>query len=609
MEAYWTAIRKPRQMPPPPVVRVRGRRLKSPVDYDVVVCGGTLGLFLALALQLRGCSVCVVERRRVEGRSQEWNISRHELQVLLDMQLVNAEELKAAIATEYNPARIAFHECFEMWIEDVLNLGIVPRTLLASMKARFLEAGGIIREHTSFNSAEVDNDGVAISLSLGADAEAITAADTNRPLATYPPADDAAPLPRSLRPASHPPPTHGSHDDDSAAAPSNGAGPRGAAQSSGAPAAGKQLEIRARLLVDCMGHWSPIVKQMRGVQRPEGMCLVVGGCTSGFTPTTNRRGDFLRTVTDAEDDMQLMWQAFPAAGGRDRTVYMFAYADADKRRPSIESMLDRYFELLPRVCGMPLDFLSFKRFLFAGLPSYGSSPLRPGFDRVLQVGDASSSSSPISFGGFGTMLRHLPRLTDGISSALQQDRLSRKHLMFLQPYQPSLSVSWLFQRAMSLRPGQLRAPQKRKGASRKGWLAPNHINKLLCCNFQVMQLLGEGVVRRFVQDTCQWGPLSLTMAAMLLRNPLLIMRVVAQVGPRMLFQWFGHYATLTLYAFMARVGPLLRRLPRLGQSWWLARMQEAWTYGAGLDWKGPKQGGAEDQPQRYPPAALQSGST
>lgn len=35
----------------------------------------------AACLQLRGCSVCIVERRRVEGRSQEWNISRHELQV------------------------------------------------------------------------------------------------------------------------------------------------------------------------------------------------------------------------------------------------------------------------------------------------------------------------------------------------------------------------------------------------------------------------------------------------------------------------------------------------------------------------------------------------
>ena len=49
-----------------------------------------------------------------------------------------------------------------------------------------------------------------------------------------------------------------------------------------------------------------------------------------------RKGDFLRTITDAEDDLQLMWQAFPAAGGRERTIYMFAYCDADKRRPSLE---------------------------------------------------------------------------------------------------------------------------------------------------------------------------------------------------------------------------------------------------------------------------------
>ena len=36
------------------------------------------------------------------------------------------------------------------------------RVLLASMRQRFLEAGGVIREHTSFLGAEVCNDGVAI---------------------------------------------------------------------------------------------------------------------------------------------------------------------------------------------------------------------------------------------------------------------------------------------------------------------------------------------------------------------------------------------------------------------------------------------------------------
>jgi hypothetical protein len=47
----------------------------------VIMCGGTLGICVALALQQQGYRVAVVERRRVEGRLQEWNSSRHEMQV------------------------------------------------------------------------------------------------------------------------------------------------------------------------------------------------------------------------------------------------------------------------------------------------------------------------------------------------------------------------------------------------------------------------------------------------------------------------------------------------------------------------------------------------
>ena len=36
------------------------------------------------------------------------------------------------------------------------------------------------------------------------------------------------------------------------------------------------------------GHWSPIVRQMRGSSKPDGMCLVVGSCASGFPPEQNR---------------------------------------------------------------------------------------------------------------------------------------------------------------------------------------------------------------------------------------------------------------------------------------------------------------------------------
>lgn len=50
-------------------------------DYDVIMCGGTLGIMVALTLQQQGFRVAVVEKRVVQGRVQEWNTSRHECQV------------------------------------------------------------------------------------------------------------------------------------------------------------------------------------------------------------------------------------------------------------------------------------------------------------------------------------------------------------------------------------------------------------------------------------------------------------------------------------------------------------------------------------------------
>ena len=47
------------------------------------------------------------------------------------------------------------------------------------------------------------------------------------------------------------------------------------------------------------------------------------------------------------------------------------------------------------------------------------SPLKPAWDRVLQIGDASGIQSPLSFGGFGAMTRHLARLRQAILEALE----------------------------------------------------------------------------------------------------------------------------------------------------------------------------------------------
>lgn len=40
-------------------------------------------------------------------------------------------------------------------------------------------------------------------------------------------------------------------------------------------------------------------------------------------------------------------QAFPAKDPRERTTYMFSYLDADEGRPSLEAMMEVYWQTMP----------------------------------------------------------------------------------------------------------------------------------------------------------------------------------------------------------------------------------------------------------------------
>lgn len=225
-----------------------------------------------------------------------------------------------------------------------------------------------------------------------------------------------------------------------------------------------------------MGHGSPLVQQARRGQRPDSVCLVVGSCAQGFPP--NLTGDLMVSLTPLQNQCQYFWEAFPAREGR--TTYLFTYVDVDPARPSLEQLFAEYLRLLPAYQGIELAQVQFKRALYGFFPCYQQSPLQLPWNRMLPVGDSSGSQSPLSFGGFGAMVRHLGRLSTGIDQALRQECLQRDHLALLQPYQPSLSVTWLFQRAMSARVEQS--------------LAPDQINQLLGAVFQSMaQFGGSGV--------------------------------------------------------------------------------------------------------------------
>ena len=466
----------------------------SSSEFDVIICGGTLGILLATGLQQNGFNIAVLEKGKLRGREQEWNISRQELLDLVEMGLLTEAELESAIASSYNPARVAFHQGIELWVRDVLNIGVDPVILLDLLKNKFLNYGGTLLEKTAFLGANIHPNGVTLKTD-------------GKPLTT-------------------------------------------------------------RLLVDAMGHFSPIVKQARKGEKPEGTCIVVGSCAAGYPH--NETGDLLASFTPIQNQCQYFWEAFPAKDGR--TTYLFSYLDAEPDRPSLEFFMDEYFRLLPEYQQVELSQLDFKRVLFGFFPAYRKSPLRVPWSRVLPIGDSSGIQSPVSFGGFGAMIRHLSRLTTGVTEALNADALSQTDLALLQPYQPNISVTWLFQRTMSV------------GINQN--LSSNQINELLSGVFTAMNELGDDVLKPFLQDVVQFSGLSQTLALTAVKRPDLVLPVIPQVGIPPLLDWLVHYLNLGLYSGLSEVSqPLLPTLKNLSpeQRYRLHRLVEAWQYGCGKD--------------------------
>ncbi|MBL1209154.1 FAD-binding oxidoreductase [Geminocystis sp. GBBB08] len=459
-------------------------------DFDLIICGGNLGIFLATTLQKKGYKIAVIEKGILQGRDQEWNISRHELNCLLELELVTFEELETMIFTEYNPARVSFYQGYELWVKNILNVGISPKLLIAKLQKKFLEWGGIILENTNFKNAVIKENGVIIKTD--------------------------------------------------------------------------KQELKTRLLIDCMGHFSPIIKQLRKAQKPEGVCLVVGSCGKGFT--NNETGDLIVSFTPIQNQCQYFWEAFPAKDGR--TTYLFTYVDAHPDRISLTELMNEYLRLLPEYQQIELESIDFQRFLFGFFPAYRQSPIKMTWDRILAVGDSSGSQSPVSFGGFGAMMRHLSRLTNAIDSALKCDSLRAKDLGLIQPYQPNISVTWLFQKTMSV--------------DMNTQANPNQINNLMSGVFEVMDKLGDDVLKPFLQDVVQFSGLTKTLP---LVNPQLVLPLLPQVGLPILLDWFKHYANLGIYSGLYPLAKSLQPFTKNltpQQKYYYHRWLDIWQYGAGF---------------------------
>ena len=536
-DAVWEQVRS-QSLPQREVLDSTITGLGAAPEWDGVIAGGTLGIVLGLALVQKGWRILVVERGALQGRDQEWNSSRLELRELIELGLLTAEELEGAIASEYNPVRIKFDGGKDYWVRDVLNVGVSPATLLQVLKEKFVAAGGVLWEKTAFESATVHPDGVSLILRKLGD-RAPGGAGGQGSTGAYKNIGDGVKTDGELSPFE---------------------------------------QVKTGLFMDAMGHFSPVVRQVRGETQPDGICLVVGTCATGDIGEfgTNKTADLIATTGpitgNKKSAYQYFWEAFPASSGR--TTYLFTYLDASRDRPTLKDMFRDYYQQMPAYQGIAenpdqaWESLEVQRALFGMFPSYKNSPLQARCDRLIFVGDSSGCQSPLSFGGFAALLRHLPRLVVGIDDALKANQLDKKTLNNLQPYQPNLSVTWLFQQAMSVKPGDTPNPQG--------------INILLDRVFGEMAIAGDPVLKPFLQDVVQFPALSIALMRTAIADPLMVAGLVPRLGFPALAGWMGHYLRLGLYDALDRTVGQWDDAENLRSR----QRRAAWRYGSGRDYQG-----------------------
>lgn len=538
------------------------------MDYDVVILGGTLGIFYGMALQLKGLKVCVVSPRDLKGQDQEWNVAKDDLLELQRLSILSSGDIDACVTTVFDGTRVGFKNRevtpltgglrenegtgFECYLNGVLNLGVSPRVIIERTARNFKAIGGVVRERCPLG-------GVAVSPQVGCAVD----------LGSYNPDEQVEP-------------------------------------------------ITAKLVLDCMGYGSPVARQQRYGQRPDSMCMVFGSSAGGYNADRNRFADAMYSFNGLQDfgsngNHQYFWETFPvgtkltppqrsdkewfdkvAFGNlKDvptqgqvtsdvKTTYMFTYIDANKKRPSLESLMDDYFKLLPeyqKSINNPEKDLQINRVLYDYFPAYRDSPMKPQHSRVLSVGEASGLQSPISFGGFRSLSRHIGRVSGAVAEAVETGCLHKDDLGEINAYLPNLSAAWLFRDIMSV--------SMRKSKTQD--VDPKFPNRVLAVYMKAMSDAGPRTVSPLMHDVLRFDALATTLVAGIFADPLLMGELVKHVGPSKLSDFLGHVAKMGIYSLLdTAVAPIMEKMmdriddPRT--KFQMRRRMENWKYGSGNDY-------------------------
>jgi lycopene cyclase CruA len=375
------------------------------IEYDIIYIGGALGAIHAAVMARLGYRVLLIERLSFGRMNREWNISRSELQNLLDLGLLTSEECESIIAREYADG---FNKFFDgnlpqplkadiLHTPTVLNVALASDRWLSLCGEKLQQAGGQIWDQTEFIRADIDSKSVTVQL---------------------------VHLPT-----------------------------------------GELKQASGRLLVDAMGTASPIAWQLNGTRTFDSVCPTVGAVVEGFEAEVwdSTYGDVLNSHGDISRGRQLIWELFPAQGD-ELTIYLFHYHQVHSDNPgSLLEMYEDFFTILPEYRRCEMEKLVWKKPTFGYIPGHFSVSSRDravAFDRLLAIGDAASLQSPLIFTGFGSLVRNLGRLTTLLDTALKHNLLTAEALDQIRAYQSNVAVTWLFSKGMMVPTGKTLPPER-----------------------------------------------------------------------------------------------------------------------------------------------------
>jgi hypothetical protein len=487
----------------------------------VIVAGGSIGIFFARALQLKGMNVCVLEGADLAVGDEDWDVSMEELLELKSLGIISQDDIEAAVELQRSPARAQDEKG-----KEVVDVFVSPSILIQRVADRFKNGGGTVLEQSPML-------GIAISEYTGA---AVNLGEGRDP-------------------------------------------------------------ITASLILDCIGEQSPVARQRRYGRVPTGVCAVVGSCTSGFEEEDiedEEPGEMVMASTDQESSRsrkkQYFWESRPTTCGKEeqeifnsleddsdedeeedtKTTYLFTYVDGDEERPSFKSLMEDYWRKLASSQHSIQDptELDVKRVMFAYFPTYKNTDEEPQWSRILDLGGLHDS---LSIGGLSPMIPHLGRISNAILDALDNECLHKDDLKEINAYIPSLSATYMFQKAISAHSDDI--------------VNDGAITNLLSAKPMVTDDLDASPLNPFMQDAVSFDSMLGNLAKATDGNPISLPESVEKAGLPKVLDWMKHGSMMSVYdKFDKSVAPKLEekieKLEPRQQFRWRRRL-EAWKIGRG----------------------------